>query len=562
MRRISRTSSRRDLELLGDLVGVRLAAETLHELALDVHDLVQLLDHVHGDADRARLVGDRARDGLADPPRRVRRELVALAVVELLDGADQAERAFLDQVEEAEAAAEVALGDRDDEAEVRLGHLRLRRHVAALDALREADFLVGGEERHLADLAQVEAEAVEARLDGEVELRRRRELVFLRLRLLVRRRLVLLPFDQLDVVVDQVRVEVFDLLFRELDFLEPGDDLVVGEEAFLRVRPRRASGALRLRGAASLDGEQLWHSDLRLVLDDDDDDEPDMQRPVDPRPASPSKQARSIVRRYRFVKKCVRSHEVATAISPTGSPRLSSTGTVARPGRATPSGARKAASAGPSGRLEPSSHFSAMPSPSGAGRAEEALGAALREPAGRGAHQLEVDAVGAADELGVRAHRVGDAACARQLLEARERVGHALEREREGDDAAAVGRGRELGRVGVGGLGVRGAAGLLHRMAGQAVALERPAVGAAEGEHAGVLAGAVVEDLLRRAPCLQAELEVVLGGGRLREQRAHGGDLVVGRAVRRATQSRGRARRGRRARARAAAPGSASTTSA
>src|SRR5213075_2200780 len=117
------------------------------------------------------LVRDRPRDRLADPPRRVRRELVALAVVELLHGADEAERAFLDEVEEAEAAAEVALGDADDEAEVRLDHVRLRRHVAALDALGEADFLIGGEECDLADLPEIEAEAVEARLDGEVELR-------------------------------------------------------------------------------------------------------------------------------------------------------------------------------------------------------------------------------------------------------------------------------------------------------------------------------------------------------------------------------------------------------
>ena len=52
-------------------------------------------------------------------------------------------------------------------------------------------------------------------------------------RLLVRRMLVLLPLDQLDRVVDQVGVEVLDLLLGELDLLEPGDDLVVGEEALL-----------------------------------------------------------------------------------------------------------------------------------------------------------------------------------------------------------------------------------------------------------------------------------------------------------------------------------------
>ena len=48
---------------------------------------------------------------------------------------------------------------------------------------------------------------------------------------------MLLAFDELDAVVDQIGGEVFDLLLGELDFLEPFDDLVVGEEPFLL--PRR-----------------------------------------------------------------------------------------------------------------------------------------------------------------------------------------------------------------------------------------------------------------------------------------------------------------------------------
>ena len=44
---------------------------------------------------------------------------------------------------------------------------------------------------------------------------------------------MLLALDQLDAVVDQVGVEVLDLLLGELDFLEAGDDLVVGQEALL-----------------------------------------------------------------------------------------------------------------------------------------------------------------------------------------------------------------------------------------------------------------------------------------------------------------------------------------
>src|SRR4029450_4999898 len=51
---------------------------------------------------------------------------------------------------------------------------------------------------------------------------------------LVRRMLVCLALHQLDGVVDQVRVEVLDLLLRELDLLEARHDLVVGEEPLLQ----------------------------------------------------------------------------------------------------------------------------------------------------------------------------------------------------------------------------------------------------------------------------------------------------------------------------------------
>ena len=155
MRRMSFTSRAVHWSSRSDLLGRRFAPELLHELALHVHDLVQLLDHVHWDADRARLVGDRPRDRLADPPGRVGRELVAASVVELLDGADQAERALLDQVQEREAATQVALRDRHHEPQVRLDHLLLGGHVAALDAPRQRHLLVGRQQVHAADRAQV-----------------------------------------------------------------------------------------------------------------------------------------------------------------------------------------------------------------------------------------------------------------------------------------------------------------------------------------------------------------------------------------------------------------------
>src|SRR5438270_6255488 len=125
------------IEVAADLGRDRLAPELGAQLPLGAHDLVQLLDDVHGHADRARLVRERARNRLADPPRRVGRELEALAVVELLRGANEADRALLDQIEEGQALVSVLLGDRDDEAEIRLDHLLLCAVVAALDPLRE-----------------------------------------------------------------------------------------------------------------------------------------------------------------------------------------------------------------------------------------------------------------------------------------------------------------------------------------------------------------------------------------------------------------------------------------
>src|SRR5438132_4948510 len=156
---------------LRDLVRGWLAPELCDELALRAPDLVELLDDVHGNTDRARLVGERARDRLANPPRRVGRELEPLAVVELLRRAHEPERALLDQVEERETLVAIVLRDRHHEPQVRLDHLLLRVQVAALDPLREIDLLLGGQEADLADVLEEQLQRVRRHVRLEVELR-------------------------------------------------------------------------------------------------------------------------------------------------------------------------------------------------------------------------------------------------------------------------------------------------------------------------------------------------------------------------------------------------------
>ena len=125
--------------------------------------------------------------------------------------------------------------------------------------------------------------------------------------------------------------------------------------------------------------------------------------------------------------------------------------------------ARKAASAGPSGRLAPSSDLSAMPIPFGppAQRRPSAPPFANQPAAAR--IRWKSAPSGPPTRSGCARIALAIRLSLGQLLEAREGVGHALERERERDDAAAVGRGRELCLVGFDCLGVGGGARLLDR---------------------------------------------------------------------------------------------------
>src|SRR6185312_6563819 len=120
----------------------------------------------------------------------------------------------------------------------------------------------------------------------------------------------------------------------------------------------------------------------------------------------------------------------------------------------------------------------------------------------------------APDELRKLANPRRDACAAVELLKAGERMCHPLERHCERDHAAAVDAGWKGSLAQFRRLGVHGEHRALHWVIGQAVPLRLPAVGAAEGEHAGVLARAVVVDRRGRIS-LRAALEVVDRRGRL-----------------------------------------------
>ena len=101
---------------ISSLVGSR--PNSCTSCAAGADQLVDRFDHVHRNTNGAGLVGDGAGDGLANPPGGVGGEFVAAAPLKFVDGLHQADVAFLNQVQELQAAVGVFLGDGNHQAQV------------------------------------------------------------------------------------------------------------------------------------------------------------------------------------------------------------------------------------------------------------------------------------------------------------------------------------------------------------------------------------------------------------------------------------------------------------
>ena len=95
-------------------------AKILKHLTLNARELIDDFNHVDRDANGSRLVRHSTRNCLANPPRSVGRELVALRVVELLNCANQTQVSFLNQVQELHTASGVTLRKRNYKTQVGL----------------------------------------------------------------------------------------------------------------------------------------------------------------------------------------------------------------------------------------------------------------------------------------------------------------------------------------------------------------------------------------------------------------------------------------------------------
>ncbi len=186
------------LHVFGDLFGRRLATVFLLQLLSHLIELADPPAQMGRDADGAAVVSQGARHRLPDPPRRISAEAVATPVIVFFDGLHQADVAFLNEIQELEAAATILFGDADDQASVganqvgasgiadltltiqqiflvQVGHLAglqpLDGGATGLDLHRQVHFLVGREQALLAHLAEIEADRIIDRHVTQIEQR-------------------------------------------------------------------------------------------------------------------------------------------------------------------------------------------------------------------------------------------------------------------------------------------------------------------------------------------------------------------------------------------------------
>ena len=113
---------------------------SLNEPLLGPGHGVDRMDHVGGDADHPGLFGNRPRDVVFDPPAGVGAEFVAESEIELLQGPQQSEIAFLNEVVERESTIAVLLGYADDQPQIGLNHFLPEFLKSLMDFEEFADF--------------------------------------------------------------------------------------------------------------------------------------------------------------------------------------------------------------------------------------------------------------------------------------------------------------------------------------------------------------------------------------------------------------------------------------
>src|SRR5215475_12006104 len=101
-----------------DLLRAGFASQLSNQLAGDGLYPINHLDHMHGNPDRASLIGNCSGDRLTNPPGRISRKLIATSPIKLLHASHQSEISLLDKIKKMQSAVLIFFGNRNYEAQI------------------------------------------------------------------------------------------------------------------------------------------------------------------------------------------------------------------------------------------------------------------------------------------------------------------------------------------------------------------------------------------------------------------------------------------------------------
>ena len=151
------------MQQAGDIGRARLARQLSSQFAVGPQTAADIAGDMNRQANHAGLIDQGAFDVLAYPPGRVSGKSKAALRVEFLDGPHQAEIAFLDQVQQGQAAMLVMPRQRHHQPEVALDQRGSCRGIALSRQPAVVLLLVGIQQSRLAEFPEI--------LPGRVELR-------------------------------------------------------------------------------------------------------------------------------------------------------------------------------------------------------------------------------------------------------------------------------------------------------------------------------------------------------------------------------------------------------
>jgi hypothetical protein len=157
----------RDVELARDLFADRLATQARAKRTLGARETAHLLEHLDRDSHRAGLLGQPAQDRLADPDRGVGGEVETALRLEPIHRHDQAEIAFLDEIEQRQSATAVRPRHVYHQAQVGEDNSLTGIAVAGSRFPRHREQALVRQQRNAADLGQVDVEQVALRLAAD-----------------------------------------------------------------------------------------------------------------------------------------------------------------------------------------------------------------------------------------------------------------------------------------------------------------------------------------------------------------------------------------------------------